>query len=411
MEDHNMATFNHSSKHRPLVVFGEDWGKHPSSTQHLIKELNNKRKVVWINSIGLRKPKLSWHDLLRVIKKISTFFSFKTNIDVPAEKRSIDFVVINPLVVPCANSWISIKFSRWMLARQLSKQLTALDIENPIVWCSLPTAVDYLALFTNSTCVYYCGDDFGSLAGVDHQVVTEKEVQLVRKVKYIFTASEALLDKFPKDKTITIPHGVNYALFNEKQGKRPADLPPGKSIVGFYGSISTWIDQELILHAAKMLPDWNFVFIGHIECNIDNLLKVSNIHFIGAKNHCDLPNYIQHWNVALLPFKDNKQIQMCNPLKLREYLASGTPIVSTHFNALDEYKSHVTITNNKKDICQAILLANAEVSESMNFNKINDIDALLALTSIKDKREKSVINESWQRRANQIDRYLLAVSA
>jgi len=406
MEETNMARLNHSHKHSALVVFGEDWGKHPSSTQHLIKELNNNRKVVWINSIGLRKPRLSWRDFFRVVKKLTNFISVKKNAKQSVENNSTDFVVINPLVIPCANSWLTVKCNQRLLARQLKKCLTTLDIEKPIVWCSLPTAVDYLSILPNSTSIYYCGDDFGSLAGVDHQVVIQKERQLVDSVKYIFTASEALVNKFPKSKTITIPHGVNYTLFNKKQGKRPDDLPLGKSIAGFYGSVSTWLDQELILHAAQTLPDWNFVFIGQIECNIDTLLKVANIHFIGAKCHSELPSYIQHWNVALLPFKDNKQIQMCNPLKLREYLASGTPIVSTPFNALAAYKEHVTLAHDKKDIRQAILLANAEISDTINFNHINGISDLLALTTIRSNRGDSVINESWQHRASQIDNYL-----
>jgi glycosyltransferase involved in cell wall biosynthesis len=402
-----MTNFSNTTEHRALVVFGEDWGEHPSSTQHLIGEIKNDRKVVWINSIGLRKPRLSWRDIIRVVKKLSYFFKPKQEPRLKQEKINANFVVINPLVMPCANSWLAIKLSHWLLARQLRGVLTKLEIKTPIVWCSLPTAVDYLTLFPESTSIYYCGDDFGSLAGVDHNVVLEKEKLLVSHVKYIFTASKALLSKFPKHKTVTIPHGVNYPLFNEKQNVRPADLPSGAAIAGFYGSISTWLDQELIIHAAQTLADWNFIFIGNIECNIDRLLKLPNIHFLGAKNHSELPHYIQHWNVALLPFKDNKQIQMCNPLKLREYLASGTPIVSTNFNALEAYKGHVNITNDSSDICQAILLANAEIQENMNFNNINNIDDLLMLTSIKARRTSSVIDESWQARANKIERYLM----
>jgi glycosyltransferase involved in cell wall biosynthesis len=402
-----MSNLDVFSKNRTLVVFGEDWGKHPSSTQHLVKELSNNRKIVWINSIGLRKPDFSWRDIIRVFRKLTTFLGTHKKSCLQQDEIPSNFVVINPLVMPCANSWLSIKLSQWMLSHQLNKLSIKINIENPIVWCSLPTAVDYLSIFEDSTSVYYCGDDFGSLAGVDHDVVLQKETLLTRRVKYIFTASEALLSKFPKEKAVTLPHGVNFSLFNRKYNERPVDLPSGHSIVGFYGSISSWLDQALILYAAQTLPSWNFVFIGNVECNIDKLLNVPNIYFIGPKSHCELPKYIQHWNVALLPFKDNKQIQMCNPLKLREYIASGTPIVSTNFNALEEYKQHVMVVKDKRDICRALLLADAEISESTNFNNINDINDLLALSSAKKKRARSVINESWQQRASQVERYLL----
>ena len=49
-----------------LVAFGEDWGRHPSSTQHLIKRIGVDRQVLWVNSIGLRRPQLTFADLNRV---------------------------------------------------------------------------------------------------------------------------------------------------------------------------------------------------------------------------------------------------------------------------------------------------------------------------------------------------------
>jgi hypothetical protein len=55
---------------RPLVVFGEDWGSHPSSTQHIVSILGESRQVIWINSIGLRKPRLNFKDLGRIFNKL-----------------------------------------------------------------------------------------------------------------------------------------------------------------------------------------------------------------------------------------------------------------------------------------------------------------------------------------------------
>jgi glycosyltransferase involved in cell wall biosynthesis len=398
------------------VVFAEDWGAHPSSTQHLIKVLSQQRKIIWINSIGLRKPRLSWRDILRVSQKIISFLSTNKQKSQVKRVNSTRFTVINPLVLPCAESGWTVKLCQWFLAKQLVKPLTTMAIHDPIIWCSLPTAVDYLALFKGCPSIYYCGDDFASLAGVDHQQVVKKEQQLVRKVRYIFTASQALLAKFPEQKSVTIPHGVNYKLFNKKQHKKPDDLPAGQFIAGFYGSISTWIDQELIVHAAKLLPHWQFVLVGQVECNVDRLVQMSNIHFIGPKNHEQLPAYIQRWNVALLPFKNNQQIKMCNPLKLREYLASGTPIVSTDFPALKPYKMHVMTVTNKQDIGQAILMANANLTGDIKDNCIGDnrieenniakIADLKKITTAVDSRTHSVANESWHNRAQQVEKYL-----
>jgi glycosyltransferase involved in cell wall biosynthesis len=402
-------------KNRPLIVFGEDWGAHPSSTQHIIKELGKNRPVIWFNSIGLRKPKANLRDLLRLFNKVKSFLSsagnkkteFNTSKHNTAEHNSNQPIIINPIVVPCANSWLSVKINKLILKCQLHFACKNILIEDPIIWTSLPTSVDYLSLFDQAPCVYYCGDDFSSLAGVDHDFVSRKEVELINKSRYIFTASEKLLDKFPANKVVNIPHGVNYSLFSDKVKNMPSDLPQGKPIAGFYGSISTWLDQDLLVKTIEALPHWHFVFIGNIECNIDKLLPFINVKFLGAKPHIDLPKYIQHWNVAILPFVDNKQIQMCNPLKLREYLASGTPIVTTNFNALKGYRKYIQVSSETKPFHQAILLANAEITPVVNFEELDNIDDLLNLTQIKITRKSSVINESWESRALDVQRYLV----
>lgn len=395
-----------NSEQRPLVVFAEDWGAHPSSTQHLIKVLSQHRKVLWVNSIGLRQPRFLWRDLVRVCQKFNAFFKRKKDQKPPINKYSKHFTVINPLVVPCATAGWIIKLNQWLLSKQLAKKISSMGMHDPIIWCSLPTAVDYLSLFQGCPSVYYCGDDFGSLAGVDHLAVLDKENQLVGKVSYVFTASQALLTKFPKDKSVAIPHGVNYELFNNRPNIRPDDLPNGDFIAGFYGSISTWIDQELIEIAAKLLPHWQFVFVGHVECAIDNLLTLSNVHFIGAKNHEQLPAYIQHWNVALLPFVNNQQIKMCNPLKLREYLASGTPIVATEFPALKPYKTHLVTINDKQDIGQAIIMANANLTGDINYHSVVTTPDTARVNNVIASRTHSVASESWQHRAQQVEKYL-----
>ena len=404
----NISPLVPASKNRPLIVFGEDWGAHPSSTQHIVKVLGQTRPVIWLNSIGLRKPRFTLHDLVRVFNKIKSFVVNQSNNKrkLVKEVDNSGFIIINPLVIPCADSWFSIRLSKIILKWQLKLACDKLEITNPIIWSSLPTSVDYLELFDNAPCVYYCGDDFNSLAGVDHQFVSQKETELISKSSYIFTASEKMLNRFPRGKVVNIPHGVNFSLFSEPTKFPPSDLPQGKPIAGFYGSISTWLDQDLLVQTIVALPHWHFVFIGKIDCNIDRLLQFSNVYFLGVKAHNDLPNYIQNWNVAMLPFVNNKQIQMCNPLKLREYLASGTPVVTTDFNALKGYRKHLQIANQIKPFYQAILLANAEVTPSINFDNLETMTDLLALTEIKKYRKKSVINESWESRAIDVQRYL-----
>jgi hypothetical protein len=58
-----------------LIVFGEDWGAHPSATQHLVRHLAADRQVIWVNSIGLRRPRLTFGDGYRMVRKVGAMMS------------------------------------------------------------------------------------------------------------------------------------------------------------------------------------------------------------------------------------------------------------------------------------------------------------------------------------------------
>lgn len=80
-----------------FLVFGEDWQRHPSSTQHLFALFNQQHLVYWINSIGLRQPSLSSQDIIRVVEKIKAFKSLQVT---KHKQLAQPTKTINPLVWP-----------------------------------------------------------------------------------------------------------------------------------------------------------------------------------------------------------------------------------------------------------------------------------------------------------------------
>ncbi|GAD89342.1 MULTISPECIES: glycosyltransferase [Vibrio] len=365
---------------RDLIVFGEDFGGLPSSTQHIITGLNPQRRILWVNSIGLRKPTLSVRDVQRACRKLFSVSeqklpSFQSNQAIPSNIK-----VINLKTLPAPRFKWERHFAKEWMSQQLRPILNELQFNNPILWTSLPTAADLCGHINDSSVVYYCGDDFGSLAGVDHATVLEHESTLTDKADLILTASEAMQQRFPACKTQLLRHGVNYPLFNTPT--TPAnDLPTGKPIAGFYGSLSTWLDYDLINQTAKALPNWNFVFIGHNELNHNPFANLSNIHLLGPKPHHELPRYCQHWDVSLLPFLLNEQIKACSPLKLMEYIACGTPIISTHFPAITPFIEQVNCINSTQQLIE----------------RLQNVQALSPCDS------QCVKQQSWQQRSEFVD--------
>ncbi|OUS11966.1 glycosyl transferase [Gammaproteobacteria bacterium 53_120_T64] len=339
----------------PLIVFGEDWGGLPSSTQHLIEHLAQARKVIWVNSIGLRRPRLNRHDILRAWHKLWPRKASSPQQHLKSSLPASDnFFLVNPLTLPAPRS----RVARWLATRLLLKQLRPLlrsqQITAPLLWISLPTAVDFIGHLEESAVIYYCGDDFSALAGVDHDTVAAREEALVARADLILCASQRLVAKFPCAPTRLLNHGVDLALF-AKPSPRALDLPDdGRPIAGFYGSISHWLNLDLLCTVIKQLPEWHFIFIGKIVVDVSALAGLDNVRFLGERPHRQLPSYCQHWNASLLPFIDNSQIRACNPLKLVEYLACGRPIVTTNFPALQAYRGLVQIADQAPAMIEAL---------------------------------------------------------
>ena len=337
-----------------LIVFGEDWGGLPSTTQKLISSMPADRKVLWVNSIGLRQPRFSLRDMKRVFSKIARKLDKDavSGMAVPGH-----FHVLNPITVPAPRSHFARELAKRLLKRQVLASCEALGIDSPALWISLPTAVDLVGELNECTSTYYCCDDFASLAGVDHDTVSAREAELVDKADRIIAVNDELASRFPAEKVMVLTHGVDTQLFTSP-ALRADDLPrDGRPIAGFYGSLSEWIDIDMIAKTARVLPGWNFVIIGEACVDISELEALPNVYLLGARPHHELPRYSQHWSVSMLPFRNNRQIQACNPMKLSEYLAAGSPIVSIDFPAIAPYKRYIDIIEEHGSMAQALLAA------------------------------------------------------
>lgn len=344
-----------------FVVFAEDWGSHPSSTQHLFTRIAKEHDVIWFNSIGMRKPSLNLKDMNRIVTKLSLMIkdkfihASKTHDKANQVDTSHSPKVQNPLVLPWHDNTLCSAFNSFKI-----NQLIDTSNEEPIIyWLSVATAINAIKLRPQDKLIYYCGDDFSSLAGVDHQMVEAFEKALIEKADRIFVISDKLMRKMPAHKTQLLEHGVDFNLFNQPKPKAN-ELLGKNNVIGFYGSISSWLDIDLLEYCARQRPEYQFVLVGKAEVDISKLLCLNNVTHHQAIDHKKLAGFSQHWQASILPFKDNGQIQSCDPLKLKEYLAAGVPIVATDFPAVRRFQDAVLISNseegflNRLDIAVAI---------------------------------------------------------
>ena len=357
-----------------IVAFTKDWNDVPTCTTHILRTMGRTMPVLWINSIGMRKPSLaSGRDLRRITDRLKRAFR-------GPEWKENQLSVLSPLLIPQARSSAARFINRQLMRRQtadfrrqtsgLGSQVSGLPSE---LWTFVPNAADYIGCFGESKVVYYCVDDWSQFANFDAHWLTAKETELLRRATVVFASSrflEAKCRAIAGDRVHYMPHGVEHAKFATALSPDlplPADLlavvgrhcvsaqavsqttiadsqsrptlAPGTSpfplasspppVIGFYGNINDWIDFAVIRQLAEQRPQWQFVLIGPIFCDISLLQGVPNIHLLGRREHDRLPAYCKGFDAALIPYRlDHPRMGSVNPVKLRELLAAGVPVVA-----------------------------------------------------------------------------------
>jgi glycosyltransferase involved in cell wall biosynthesis len=143
------------------------------------------------------------------------------------------------------------------------------------------------------------------------------------------------------------PHGVDYDLF--ARASDPSTVVPARAaelrhpVIGFFGLLEAWIDIELLAFLARERPSWTLLLIGHVATNAAELEALPNVVFVGVQPYETLPGWAKAFDVAVMPYRLNRQVLNANPLKLREYLATGKPVVSVPTQEIQRFAPHVRL--------------------------------------------------------------------
>ncbi len=129
-----------------------------------------------------------------------------------------------------------------------------------------------------------------------------------------------------------LPNAVDDELFAPLlQYELPKDMVPGSKTLLYYGSLwGEWFDWDLVFGIAKADPSVSINLIGDFDA-ILHIRKTapSNVHFLGLKKQTELPAYLSYADFALIPFKPGAIGDYVSPLKVFEYIAMNTPVLTT----------------------------------------------------------------------------------
>jgi glycosyltransferase involved in cell wall biosynthesis len=338
-------------KGKDIIFFSDDWGRYPSTTQHIAKILAKENRILWIGSLGLRKPQLTISDFRRVLEKIKKIFIKK---DQSTNTETVFF--LNPIIIPYHDNYLIRSINNFLLSLSVKRKTRKLKFCNPILFSSTPIVADLVGKLSESISVYFCLDDY-SLFKNAFDSLFSLEKKMLGKVDIVFSISDSLLkSRVPRTgNNYFLPQGVDFNHFNKDITNKIINKE--KQVIGFFGLISTWVDVKLIIKCAKMYPDLLFLIIGKTEQNIDELLQFPNVEYKGEIPYNDLPNYAKLFDVGLIPFKINNLTIAVNPIKLIEYIAIGIPVVSTGLPEVEKFKDLVFVAHDDEEFIKLIPIA------------------------------------------------------
>lgn len=337
-----------------IVYFGNDWfAENRTSSHHVATRLAAIAPVLYVDSPGLRAPQASGRDLRRAIAKLARTLQRPQRIGERFWHCTVPQLPFRRVPgVERINRW----FGQWAVRRAMR----AVGMRRPIAWFVVPHPGSMAGRLDEALCVYYCIDDYAAHPGVDADLIGRRDEALTRRADLVFVAPPALLEakKALNPQTFFSPHGVDAELFG-RAARADTEIAEGARglahpVVGYFGSLHEWIDLALIEWLAVSRPQWTFLLVGHAAANVSSLRALANVRLVGPQPYRTLPEWAKAFDVAIIPYKANRQVANANPLKLREYLATGKPIVSARNPEIEKFARWVRIADDRDGFLAAL---------------------------------------------------------
>jgi exopolysaccharide biosynthesis WecB/TagA/CpsF family protein len=369
----------------------QDWWYHnrAHSDFQLMRCIARHRRVLVVNSIGMRMPVpgRSTHTARRILRKLrSVAMLVRRPIpDLPG------FHVMSPLPLPFYGTpWLR-RINAVLVRAQVRLVCLLLRLRTPVIVTTLPTAWDVVRPMRRRALVFNRSDLHSEFHELNRDAIESMERELLRAADHVLYVSRSLL---AEEQALTgsrahfLDHGVDLKHFRPCE---PAELPVDlaeipEPRVGFFGAMDEHlVDFDLLERVAAELPDVSLVLIGDATQAMGRFDKYPNVYWLGYRPYEQIPAYGSGFAVALMPRLDNRWNRHSNPIKLKEYLALGLPVVSTDFPEVTHYTDRVRVAATQADFVAAIraTLAGGGVGTPQ-------------------ERRNSVRDSSWQARADTV---------
>ncbi len=308
-----------------IICFaGEDWWyHHPHSKNHILKRLAGQNNVLFVNSITMGLPSLSNPDFfLKIRRKLKSYLKW-------LRKVPEGLWVMTPISLPFFGSKIARKVNWCLLLLQLRLAMLLIGIRKPVLWVAIPSAADLVGHLGEQMLLYQVSDkyDANEDSALSGEVIRSLDRKLKRSADVVMFSGRKLFQESCEPNRFYLEQAVDFEHFAVEAAQAApevANIP--RPILGYFGAMDYVMDTDLMLEVSRLRPDWHWVMLGLKS----NLVQVSaaNVHFLGPKPYAELPSFVKCFDVCVLPWRqDNAFTSYGSAIKVREYLATGKPVV------------------------------------------------------------------------------------
>lgn len=349
------------ASHAPDIICfcGQDWWYHnrAHSDFQLMTRAAKKRKVLLINSIGMRMPKPGkcTQPFRRIWRKFSSMLKHvrRPLLETP------DYVVMTPILFPFYGSEKARAFNSALIRYQVERQARKMGIRDPHIIVTVPTAWEVACEMQRSSLVYNRSDKHSAFSEADTSLIKSLERELFSKSDCVLYSSRAFLDSerdFTGGRSHFLDHGVDTAHFAPRpRTEKLVGLACKRPIIGFFGGLDDYVvDFDLLELVARERPQYSLVLIGDASLPMDRLTRYPNVYHLGFRPYQEIPDLGADFDVSIMPWLDNDWIRSCNPIKMKEYLSLGQEVVTTYFPEVEHYLDYVHVAKNGSEFLERI---------------------------------------------------------
>jgi glycosyltransferase involved in cell wall biosynthesis len=329
---------------RDVVCLGTaDWATELPINQHqLMRRLAARNQVLFVESLGLRRPQLAGRDLGRLWRRLRRGLRALIRGAEPVDGLH----VLAPLVVPLHGNPLARRLNRALLRFQVARAARLLGMSRPLLWGYAPQAGELIEALEPARVVYHCVDDVAAQKGVDAQSFRAAERAYAERADLVLASAPALAERMRElsSHVLYAPNVADTGLFATALEPGPVDpaveaLPRPRLV--FQGAVvATKLDTGLLAELARLRPQWSIVLVGPAGAgdpgsDLSALEAAPNVHLLGPRPERQLPAVLRGADVALIPYAINELTRSVFPMKVYEYLAAGLSVLSTPLPALD----------------------------------------------------------------------------